>query len=619
MTEEQILKIVKQDYESAKTAKSGIDKKMQTWLDEYNGQPYGNESDGHSQIVVKDIKKAVEWFLPNAIEPFVGKNRIVRLEGITADDVNRANIAEKLLNYQFVRNFDRYSFMYDCFKVGATEGTTVVKCGWELEEETKVEKLKTWTPEQLLQLEADGIEISINEETNVATLTKRKMVVNRPTAGVIKNGKFFIDPTASSIADADYTIEEIDVTPSSLKKAGIYKNLDKISKSSFDRDESSVEIGRNERGSDYGYDTQDSESGDDSLKKMTMREYWGDLDINNTGIAIPVVVSWIGNVVIRMEENPYPDKAKPYVATAFTKTPFMFWGDSLAEFLSDGQFIRSGIMRAMLDNTAQGNNGFKFFRKGALDPVNKKKLLSGIGGAIEINGDRSDMWDGDFNQIPATIFNLFEMVQRDNESLSGISNAAQGLDSRALSTATSANIVASMGQKRMMEIVRRYSELIKELMRKWIGYNKVYLTPKEVIRISGEFIEFTPDDIDGSYDIDINVGVDGIEESKANQITMLMQQIGGLAGTVDPKTLHKLLAKLADIWGFADVAAELEAYEPPPPNEMEAQRQQLEIEKLQAEIEKIKADTHLKMADTNNTNTTAKLRAYGMTEDTDKD
>ena len=117
MTDSELLKIVKEDYSNAKEAKSGIDKKMQTWLDEYNGEAYGNESDGHSKVVVKDIKKAVEWFLPNAVEPFVSKGRIVKLAGITADDVQRASIAEKLLNYQFVRNFDRYNFIYDCFKV----------------------------------------------------------------------------------------------------------------------------------------------------------------------------------------------------------------------------------------------------------------------------------------------------------------------------------------------------------------------------------------------------------------------------------------------------------------------------------------------------------------------
>ena len=617
MTETEILAIVKEDYETSAKAKQGIDTKIQTWLDEYNGEPYGNESDGHSKIVVKDIKKAVEWFLPNAVEPFVSKNRIVKLAGITAEDVQRANISEKLLNYQFVRNFDRYGFIYDCFKVGATEGTTVVRCGWELEEEEKVEKLDNITVEQLAQLRASGIEVTVNEDGS-AKLIKRRTLKNNPTARVVRNGRFLLDPSAGTIDEANYCIEEIDSTLSSLKSDGIYKNLDKLSDSMLDRDDSYTEEARNSRGEGYGYDTQDSVSADKSLHKVTVREYWGNLDINDTGIAIPVVVAWVGNVVIRMEENPYPDKKPPFIATPFTKTPFMFWGDPLAEFISDGQFIRSGIMRAMLDNVVQSNNGFKFFRKDSLDPLNKKKLLTGIGGAIEVNGDKNDMWDGNFNQMPATIFNMFEMIQRENESLSGVSNLAQGLDSRALNSATASSIASSAGQKRMMEIVRRYSELIKELMRKWISYNKVYLNEKEVIRISGEYIPFTPDDIDGAYDIDITVGVDGVEENKANQMTMLMQQISGLAGNVDPAIIHSLLAKLSDIWGFPDIAQKLEAYEPPKPDPMQQEIAGLEIEKLKAEIEKLKSEAHENMSDANKKNVEAKSEAYGLKDSTTK-
>jgi len=612
MTDEEILKIVKEDYSTAKEAKSGIDTKMQTWMDEYNGEPYGNESDGHSKVVVKDIKKAVEWFLPNAVEPFVSKGRIVKLAGITSEDVQRASITEKLLNYQFVRNFDRYNFIYDCFKVGATEGTTVVKCGWEFEEEVKVETLDTWTEEQLLVAEQNGIEIEITDEGK-AKLTKRKTVTNKPTARVIRNGKFFLDPTAATIEDADYTIETSDETMSSLKSADIYKNLDMLSDSMRDTDDSAVEQARDDRGYDRGFDA-DSTSATKSLKKMTMFEYYGLLDTDGSGIAKPWVVSWIGNVVIRSEANPYPDKSKPYVATPFTKTPFMFWGDALSEFISDGQFIRSGIMRAMLDNVAQSNTGFKFFRKNALDAVNKKKLMTGIGGAIEVNGDKNDMWDGNFNQMPQTIFNMFEMIQRENESLSGISNVAQGLDSRALNTATASSIAASSGQKRMMEIVRRYSELIKELMRKWISYNKVNLSDKEVIRISGEYVEFTRDDIDGAYDIDITVGVDGVEENKANQITMLMQQIGGLTGNVDPKVINELLAKLADTWGFPDVAQKLEAFEAPAPDPRQGQIADLEIKKLEAEIAKIESETHENMGKSNKLNVEAKSEAMGLNE-----
>lgn len=618
MNESTALRIAKQDFESAKEAKVGIDKKMQTWIDEYNGEPYGNESNGHSQVVVKDIKKAVEWFLPNAVEPFVSKSRIVKLSGITADDVQRASIAERLLNYQFVRSFDRYNFVYNMFKVGATEGTTVIKCGWDLEEEVTVDKLDYATEEQMLLLEKDGVEVEVDDDGSVK-LTKRKIIKNQPTAVVVKNGHFYIDPTADSIDTAEYVVETSDVTLSSLKSSGIYKNLDEISLSSKDRSDSILEQSRASRGDERGYDVDNYDNADESLRKVTLHEYWGNLDKNNTGIAIPVVVAWVGNTIVRFEENPYPDKKKPYIGTAFTKTPFMFWGDALSEFISDGQFIRSGIMRAMLDNVAQSNNGFKFFRKGALDPLNKKKLQNGIGGNIEVNGDKNDMWDGSFNQMPQSIFAMFEMIQRENESLSGISNVAQGLDSRALNTATASSIAASSGQKRMMEIVRRYSELIKELMRKWISYNKVYLSDKEVMRISGEYIPFTRDDIDGSYDIDITVGVDGVEENKANQMTMLMQQIGGLSGNVDPSIIHDLLAKLSDIWGFPDIAQKLENPPQPQPNPLQEKIAQLEVEKLEAEIAKIKSETHENMADANGKNVTSKLRAYGLTEDTDKD
>ena len=42
-------------------------------------------------------------------------------------------------------------------------------------------------------------------------------------------------------------------------------------------------------------------------------EYWGYWDINNDGIVKPFVATWVGDVMIRLEENPYPDKQLPYV------------------------------------------------------------------------------------------------------------------------------------------------------------------------------------------------------------------------------------------------------------------------------------------------------------------
>ena len=41
---------------------------------------------------------------------------------------------------------------------------------------------------------------------------------------------------------------------------------------------------------------------------MVMYEYWGNYDINDDGIAEPIVCAWVGSTVIRLELNPYPDK-----------------------------------------------------------------------------------------------------------------------------------------------------------------------------------------------------------------------------------------------------------------------------------------------------------------------
>ena len=50
---------------------------------------------------------------------------------------------------------------------------------------------------------------------------------------------------------------------------------------------------------------------DSARQKRIVYEYWGFWDIDNTGIVKPFVCAWIGNVIIRMEANPFPDQKLP--------------------------------------------------------------------------------------------------------------------------------------------------------------------------------------------------------------------------------------------------------------------------------------------------------------------
>ena len=624
MTNDEILKIVLADIDGAKKAKKYIDDKIDTWTNEYNGELYGGETNGRSKMVVKDIKKAVESFVPNAVEPFVKKNRIVKLDGITADDVQRADTHERLLNYQFVRRFDRYSFIHDMFKVGATEGTTVIRCGWEFDEDVKKQSFDNVTQEQLAMFQQQGLDIDSAEDNGDGTFnvdaSSSTTTKNNPTAVVIKNGDFFPDPTVDDIKDANFTAYRYEDTISNLKNSGKYKDEDLENLvSSTERSDSMLEQNRNLRSSYYGKDL-NYESQAKANKKVTVYEYFGNIDRNEDGISEPLMVTVVDGKALEVTENPYPDGDNPFVVIQFSRTPFNIWGNPIAEFISDNQKIRTSLMRGFIDNVAQSNNGKKYIRKGAMDAVNKRKHEQNIGGVIEINGTKDDFFDGAFNPITPSVFNLYEIVNKESDSLSGVNRTMQGTDSSNLNdTATGASIQQSMGQKRMMEIIRRYSEGLKSVFRKWISYNKEFLSDKEVFRIAGQQIQFTRDDISGEFDIDITVGVDGVEEAKANQMTMLMQQIGGLQGAIDPTILNELLAKLADIWGFPDIAMKLEKPAPKQPNPMEQKMQQvemakadLEIEKIKAEIDKVKSESHKNMANANKLNVDAKIEATGI-------
>jgi len=622
MTNEEANRIILDDIKQAKSAKSEIDSKIERWLAEYDGEGYGNEKEGRSKIVVKDIKKAIEWFVPTASEPFLKKGKIVSLNGITAEDVERAEIHERLINYQFNRKFDYYNFLHEMFKISSTEGTVIIRTGWDLREKEESKNFDNITAEQLQMITSSGLEIGSIEDNGDGTFNakaiNRIILENKPTATILKNGDCFPDPSVDKIEDMSFFAYRYEMTISDLRNIGKYndEDIDELLVG-LERNDSQLESTRNTALKGYGKDT-DYTSSSDANKKVTVYEYWGYLDMNNDGISEPVFATLVNDKILEIVDNPYPDKELPFVVIPFSKVMFGFWGDSMAEFLSDGQKIRTSLMRGFIDNVAQANNAKKFIKKGALDPINKRKYENNLAGLIEVNGDRNDMWDGEFNQINPSVYSLFEIIQQENESLSGINRTMQGVDSRGLNdSATGASIQQGNSQRRMMDIIRRHSNGLKQVFRKWIAYNKEFLSDNEVMRISGKHIEFTRDDISGEFDIDITVGTDGVSEAKVNQMTMLMQQVGGLAGvaTVPPQFFNLMISRMADEWGYPDIAEMLENPPSPEPSEEQLEAQRLELEKLRQEVEEMKSKAILNMSKANAENVESKKSALGIKDE----
>lgn len=563
-----LLQGLKQDLKSAEILKREMDMKIAQWSNEYNGAPYGNEQKGKSSIVSRDIKKQSEWQHSSLLDPFVSSNNVIKCNPVTAEDTHAARQNELLLNAQFCRKFNRYQFMTKALKVLDREGTVIIQTGWDYEEEEVPVEV-----EVVRQLE-DGTEVIIKEETT-ETVVKR----NQPTAKVCRNEDVYLDPTCMDDMDkAQFVIYRYETDLSTLRQDGRYKNLDKIAM----RDENTMD--------DYSYYPEDKtwfKFRDKARQKFVVYEYWGNYDVNEDGIAEPIVCTWVGDTIIRLQSNPYPDGKPPFIVVPFNSIPFQLHGEANAELIGDNQKVKTAIIRGVIDNMAQSNNGQVGMRKGALDPINRKRYLAGKN--FEYNGNANDFWQGNYNSIPGSAFDMIGLMNNEIESITGVKSFSGGINASALGgTATGARGALDATSTRRLNIVRNISEnLLKPLMRKWMSYNAEFLTDEEVVRVTNEqFVPVKRDDLEGKVDIDISISTAEDNAAKSQELSFLLQTLGN---TVPFDITKSIMANILDLMRMPEQAKEMRSYQPQQ-DPMEEQMRQLQLQNLQLENAKLQSE-----------------------------
>ncbi|MEA3280653.1 MAG: hypothetical protein U9Q38_08665, partial [Thermodesulfobacteriota bacterium] len=281
------------------------------------------------------------------------------------------------------------------------------------------------------------------------------------------------------------------------------------------------------------------------------------------------------------------------IIVPFNSIPFQIYGESNADLISDNQKVKTAITRGIIDNMAQSNNGQIGVRKGSLDVSNRKKMFDGKN--FEFNGNPSDVWQGSYNQIPGSAFNMLAMMNNEIESMTGVKSFSGGINSSSLgATATGAKGAMDATSTRRMNTVRNISEnLLKPLMRKWMAYNSEFLEEDEVVRITNdEFVDIKRDDLDGRIDIDISVSTAEDNSAKAEQLSFLLQTLGGHD---DPQVRRDLMSDIYELMRMPDKAKKLREYQPQP-DPLEVQMKQIQLQRAQLENEKLKADIQAQYA-----------------------
>lgn len=637
-----------QDMTESRTSHDTQKGKIEEWLDNLHvrGKAKIKTGSGSSEVQPKLIRKQAEWRYPALSEPFLAAENLFAIAPVTWEDVDAAKQNALVLNHQINTKLDKIAFIDNYVRAAVDEGTIIVRVGWEFEEREVMEQkpIVAFRPnpqmgelfqelEQMQQENPTGYLHEVPEELQQAhdltrqtgipqepvvqgmqKVTVLKTIKNTPNLEVCDFRNVIIDPSCRGDFDkAQFVIYSFETSLSALKKEGSkYQNLDQINP------DTNSPLGDPDHETETNADFNFS---DKARKRLIAYEYWGYWDYTGSGIAYPFVATWVGNVLIRLEESPFADGKLPFVVVPLRPVRNSVYGEPDGELLIDNQKIIGAVTRGMIDIMGRSANGQMGMSKSALDATNRRKFQQGKDYEYNPGIDpRMAFYMHTYPEIPQSAQYMVDLQNMDAESMTGVKAFHGGITSSGLGeVATGIRGALDAASKRETGILRRLSKGMAQIGRKIIAMNAEFLDDEEIIRVTNEsFVAIRRDDLAGEFDLTVDVASLEEDNVKAQELAFMLQTMGPNG---DPAITMQILTKIAYLRKMPDLAHTFENYEPQP-DPMQEQLQQLQMEKLQLEIQLLGGKTAEAFSDAE-LNTAkagteqAKARALGSKADRD--
>lgn len=618
---EPTLRQLKQDFSNAQSAHQAAVSKIDDWKDAYHCRgKYGvPKLKGRSSVQPQVIRKQAEWRYAALSEPFLSSTDLFEVSPVSHEDRAAARQNSLVLNNQFQTKIDKTRFIDTYIRTAVDEGTVIVKLGWDykegqVEEPAYIFEYLPVPPEaqeqaqqqleQLLEMQAkepdsfnqidpamkemvlfyqENGQLVIPSLVQETTALVTKAIVNKPTLEVCDYRSIVIDPTCEGdMSRANFVIYSFLSSMSELKKAGIYTNLDKIN-----LDTDSI------LGMPDEMFTQQTDIffKDKPRRKLMVYEYWGYWDIDGTGETKPIVATWVGDTLIRLEENPYPDGEIPFVVVSYLPVKRSVYGEPDGALLIDHQRIIGALTRGIIDLMGKSANSQTAIPQNMLNAINKRRFENGEDYEYNPNINPAvGIYQHKYPEVPNSAMGFIQYMAGEAEALTGVKafSTGGGITGEGMGeSATGVRSAMDAASKREMGILRRLSNGIIQIGRKIISMNAVFLDEEEIIRITNdEFVKVRRDDLAGNFDLRLTISTAEADNEKAKELSFMLQTMGN---NMAPEMSQIILGEIARLRNMPDLAHVIENYKPEP-DPMEQELKQLQLEKLKAEIEALRAD-----------------------------
>lgn len=612
---------MKSIYDESKSFHDTQIKKIKDWNDLMGatGKYSPVKVEGRSSVQPKLVRKQAEWKYSALTEPFLGSDKLFQCNPVTFEDEYAAKQHELLLNWQFRTKLNKVKFIDELIRATVDDGTSIVRVGWERTSIPEVVELPVYayyeieedeTTEEYIQQLQELAELSqsnpreynetVPEEMQEAVNyfvdngvpvqveiieyveeTVERIVENKPTVEILDPAAIYIDPTCKGNLDNALFVVHVYETSKAelLANSGQYTNIDKIE---WDRVETDAEI---QGSSDFKFK--------DGLKnRLTAYEYWGYHDIHDDGILYPIVATWVGDVLIRLEESPFPDGKLPFVMIPYLPVKRHAYGEPDAELLRDNQIITGALTRSMIDLIGGAANAQTGIPMGYLDLINKRRFESGEDYEYNpsLNQHPSNaVYTHKMPEIPNSALSMYTIQEQQAESLSGTKSFSGGISGAAYGdVAAGIRGALDASSKREMAVLRRLARGVVEIGTKIIAMNSVFLSDKEVIRVTNSrYVEIKREDIKGNFDLIVDISTAEIDDAKSQDLAFMVQTVGPIAG---PAASMQIIAEIAELKRMPELANRLRSFSFEPSEEdkmmqqMELKIKELEIAELESRI-----------------------------------
>jgi len=535
LDESQLLVVLEEQWTQAEDYYgSDIAEGQANCIDFYNAEPFGDEVEGKSQVVLPDVQDAVDHMTIQVTKPFISGDRVIEFEARDEDGVEFADEATEAVSQTFMRGQNGFRVIHDWCKAGLKERYCAMKSMLEIERR-KVTKRYTIDADQLAVLDEETASTATQGDDGQFEVTVQEVIETpRFYDYTIPSEEFRFSRRARSEDDADYLAHACRKTRSDLVAMGF--DVEQV----YDLPTGSESLTFDRRSAARDQYFMRDDNINPSMQEVLLLEEYIRIDADGDGIAELLRVFRVDKTILEVTEvNDHPFT----VWTPFPE-PHRLVGNGLADKAMMTQRIRSIVARQLLNGMYSHNEPRFWIPSESTTDDTLDDLLETVG-PIRGRGAPPTLLQGNFDVSKS--LTVLEFFSREREVRTGITDTNQGLAPDVLNTtATGAQLQHENGQQTSEFITRVFAEALARVFVKKMKLLKEVGQPLS-IKMDGEYKVVDPSQWPEEVDVLIRVGLG--TNNKQARIAMRMQLLevqreALTVGLADNKGIFKNLASI---------------------------------------------------------------------------